>query len=516
MGRKKRKVEDDTKIDEDDAAAAADVAVAVDAGVKDDPGELQTDIADAATAVDDDDKKEQDGPVSSSYAMTSHSGELILEDIYVSDGSEDDEDNVDIMLLGSRMGVMRRGLHHPSMLVQPTVKQWVRSTDNTSAAQGQGGGEVDQAALELAEQAREEQRRKQEEEELAKLDPAQRAARLLVEKQRKLEEAKETARRLEGEENAGRDPALYSKRTAFDIRFDQIDDKPWTRGTGDFSDFFNYGLSEEDWLDYGESQLMIRQELTDASRQKRAPDPTLVPVQPRAPKAQNPRVAVTSKTEGDADGESDVVMKTEEEEEEEVGPALGPVLVKKEESATAAPSVRPNKHDKAEQYKDINVGFGGAWGAGAAPGSMLARLIEEQEQNKAPGRSHTSEHAPSEHGQDDQGGRGDFGRRQDGFHGRPPPPPPPQDDYYGGYGGGGGDGGRGWQQDYPPQRGGFRGRSGGGRGFRGGGRFGGGYEGRGGRGPPPQQWDSGRGGGGEEDYYARKRPRDDRDPRWRR
>ncbi|KAG7337512.1 hypothetical protein IV203_018958 [Nitzschia inconspicua] len=77
--------------------------------------------------------------------------------------------------------------------------------------------------------AEQERRRKREEEELAKLDPAQRAARLLAEKQRKLEEAKIAARRLESEENAGRDPCLFSKRTSFDIRFDQIDDKPWTR-----------------------------------------------------------------------------------------------------------------------------------------------------------------------------------------------------------------------------------------------------------------------------------------------
>ena len=63
----------------------------------------------------------------------------------------------------------------------------------------------------------------------------------MAEKQRKLEEAKENARRLESEENAGRDPCLFSKRTAFDIRFDQIDDKPWERGAGDMTDFFNYG-----------------------------------------------------------------------------------------------------------------------------------------------------------------------------------------------------------------------------------------------------------------------------------
>ena len=74
-----------------------------------------------------------------------------------------------------------------------------------------------------------------------KLVSAKKKFRDKTEKQRKLEEAKESARRLESEENAGRDPCLFSKRTAFDIRFDQIDDKPWERGAGDLTDFFNYG-----------------------------------------------------------------------------------------------------------------------------------------------------------------------------------------------------------------------------------------------------------------------------------
>ena len=161
--------------------------------------------------------------VKSNYAMTSHSGEIVEEDIYVSEGSEDEDDNVDVVLSGSKMGLMRRGLHQP-LLVQPNLRQWVRP-DN---AEGESPEET------------EEQQRQKEEEELAALDPAERAARLLAEKQRKLEEAKESARRMESEENAGRDPCLFSKRTAFDIRFDQIDDKPWERN-GDLTDFFNYG-----------------------------------------------------------------------------------------------------------------------------------------------------------------------------------------------------------------------------------------------------------------------------------
>jgi len=171
---------------------------------------------------------EKEAAKASYYAVASHSGDMVEEDIYVSDGSEDEEDNVDVVLSGSKMGLMRRGLHQPLQLVQPNLRQWVRP----DGAPCDGGEAID---------AETEQQRQRKEEELSKLDPAERAARLLAEKQRKLEEAKESARRLESEENAGRDPCLFSKRTAFDIRFDQIDDKPWERGAGDLTDFFNYG-----------------------------------------------------------------------------------------------------------------------------------------------------------------------------------------------------------------------------------------------------------------------------------
>ena len=177
-------------------------------------GNLESsDLGDPAPAslqplvVDFGDGKDAKAPTSSGYAMTSHSGEIIDEDIYVSDGSSDEDgDEVEMVLAGSRMGMMRRGIHH-SMLVQPN-RQWVRQDPEVD------GDET----IEDAEQ----KRLKEQEEELAKLDPAQRAARLLAEKQRKLEEAKESARRLESEENAGRDPCLFSKRTAFAIRMDPV------------------------------------------------------------------------------------------------------------------------------------------------------------------------------------------------------------------------------------------------------------------------------------------------------
>jgi hypothetical protein len=521
MGRKKRKVVDDS-VDEgpplEDMAFSAPPAA--------DPLKA---AAAAAPAVVENVKEEGSGakeegtakPLKSGYAMTSHSAEVIDEDLYMSGGSdeEDEEDaalgGVEMVLAGSRMGVMRRGIHHP-MLVQPN-RQWVKE-DVAAKTKESAEDEVD-----VDEEAAEQKRLKEQEEELAKLDPAQRAARLLIEKQRKLEEAKVNARRMESEENAGRDPCLFSKRTAFDIRFDQIDDKPWSRG-GDLTDFFNYGLQEEDWLEYAQQQIMIRQELTDASRQKRPPDPTLVPVTPRAPSKQTPKVAVAVTTDDEDGGDGSGVAGAEEAKE------LGPVLVKKEDDEEAAVEKEKGQGpDKPDIKIDVPVISGGAWGAGAAPGSMLAKLIEEQEQLEG-GTPRSTAGGPSAMDVDSKygpaGGGGsyhddqqsvhrseqDYGRGGDHASGRSGNAP--QQDWNGGYGGGGGQHyggdqyGGGGGSSYRGGRGGGRG---GGREYYGGRGGGGGRGGRGG-----YRENSGRGGRGGGSYhpedggdYQRKRSRDE-------
>ena len=148
----------------------------------------------------------------SNYAMTSHTGEIIQEDIYVSDGSDDDDDYAEVMLMGSRMGIMRRGLHAPQALQQPN-RQWTRATDGDMSTDATSGMKPKLTELEALEQ----------------MDPAARAARLALEKQRREQEAILEARREENDANVLRSPALFSKRTAFDIRFDQIEEKPWER-----------------------------------------------------------------------------------------------------------------------------------------------------------------------------------------------------------------------------------------------------------------------------------------------
>ncbi len=358
MGRKKRKTASDDP--EEDLTTANAAESSNEDFIKKD--EIKTDEGES--------KQQQ----SSGYAVTSHSGEIIQEDIYVSDGSESgDEDpegnKIEVILTGSRMGMMRRGLHHP--LVQPK-RQWTRAVEETD---------------ETGNTLTPEQKRQLEEEELAKLDPAERAARLLQEKQRKLEEAKELARRRESEENAGRDALLFSKRTAFDIRFDQIEDKPWLRGNGDVSDFFNYGLTEEEWLEYSEQQLIIRQELIDARRQKRKPDPTLVPVTPREPSTLEKDIA--SGEDGDGNGDNNIEGDTDRNLDAVGMTSMGPerpegIVMEKEQPSTA----------ERDEHLDIDLptDIGGAWGAGAAPDSVLAKLIAQQEQQDDSYAVHQSQH----------------------------------------------------------------------------------------------------------------------------
>ena len=405
MGRKKRKVDSSTD-QVDELGVSESIDPPGDAENFEDELVVEPDAANDKKSVQlervktiVDDEANQNDTVkkvaSSAYAMTSHSGELIQEDVYVSDGSQDsdDEEEMEIVLTSSRMGIMRRGLHHQMMALQQPNRQWKRqdggtNTDEIAPANTATASENDDGTIMTPEQA-EELKRKREEEELSQLDPAQRAARLLVEKQRREVEAKIEERRRENEENVMRDPTLFSKRTAFDIRFDQIDDKPWERGVGssdNHSEFFNYGLSEEDWLEYAAQQLIIRQELIDAYRQKRVPDPAIVPIQPPVVKKEESSTEsttlkldtgdVTTPASEDTNGSTvatsneDVVQDNDVKMEE---------VETSNASAMIPAAAEPTDNVVILNAVDVAEGVGGAWGAGAAPGSFLARLIEEQE-----------------------------------------------------------------------------------------------------------------------------------------
>ena len=224
MGRKKRKVTADGEAAADEVGVVAEVQE--EQGLQDPLiQDALSSVLHAAASAPPNNKEETTTKAnattkatSSNYAVTSHSGEIIQEDIYVSDGSDDDDEYAEIVLAGSRMGIMRRGLHAPQALQQPN-RQWTRATDAGDSKNKDGGGVGGNSMKpKLTEQ-----------EELEQLDPAARAARLALEKQRREQEAILEARREENEANVLRSPALFSKRTAFDIRFDQIEEKPWER-----------------------------------------------------------------------------------------------------------------------------------------------------------------------------------------------------------------------------------------------------------------------------------------------
>lgn len=304
---------------------------------------------------------------SSHYAMKSHSGEIVHEDMYVSssggednqkdDDSEDDDEanngGVELILTSARMGLMRSSTAHASnaaQLVQPH-RQWKRNDKQ----EGNDGQENDNDAEEEDAEAALE----------SITDPVLREQRLQQLQREKEEREKQLARQQESEENAGRDPTLFSKRTAFDIRFDQIEDKPWERPGADPTEFFNYSFSEQEWLHYAQQQLEVRQELIDAAKMKRPPNPDIVPVQPKIPMHQQAsRVAVATlqnmKKEGTATVESGATA----------GPSVGP---------TTAMSIEPEDSTNAPAMEGTAewVSEGGAWGAGASP--LLAKLIQEQE-----------------------------------------------------------------------------------------------------------------------------------------
>ncbi|KAF5190999.1 Fip1 [Thalictrum thalictroides] len=65
---------------------------------------------------------------------------------------------------------------------------------------------------------------------------------------------------------SGLEFTLPSHKTVFDIDIDSFEEKPW-RNTGiDLSDFFNFGLDEENWKDYCKQLEQLRLEATMQSR----------------------------------------------------------------------------------------------------------------------------------------------------------------------------------------------------------------------------------------------------------
>jgi hypothetical protein len=124
--------------------------------------------------------------------------------------------------------------------------------------------------------------------------------------------------------------------------------------------------------------------LTDASKQKRLPDPGIVPVVPRAPTKQGERVAVRVKKDEDK-GEEEAATGAVESDDEgsvEMSVELGPIKTKKDDTDEKgdAPTedIKSEPQTESVSLEKFDKVVGGAWGAGAKEDSVLLRLIREQ------------------------------------------------------------------------------------------------------------------------------------------
>jgi len=177
------------------------------------------------------------------------------------------------------------------------------------------------------------------------------------------QKAKEESRQKESLENASRDPSTFAAKTAFDLPMDGIQYKPWV--AGDITEYFNYGLNEQGWIDYADRQLVVRQELVDAAEQKRQPDPNIVSFD----------LYNSLKTS------SKLEMKKKENLVVEEGECISGETSGSQFSlqCTIIPDSKRSSTVLEEDDDDGAETIGGVWGGNAKPGSLLAKLIEEQE-----------------------------------------------------------------------------------------------------------------------------------------
>ena len=112
-------------------------------------------------------------------------------------------------------------------------------------------------------------------------------------------------------------------------------------------------------------------------------------------------------TEGTEEGKSEDANEEGGKEDENSSTVIGPVLKKTNEStdgrsATTSKTAMqgPTKNEASpsgNDLPDVQVGAGGAWGMGAAPGSVLAKLIEEQEKQQQRGSNHDNQYTEPMH-----------------------------------------------------------------------------------------------------------------------
>lgn len=113
-----------------------------------------------------------------------------------------------------------------------------------------------------------------------------------------------------------------------------------------------------------------RQELTDAAKQKRLPDPGIVPVVPKAPTKQGDRVAVRVKTTDENEEEvTDAVKMNIDSDDEDVEMVVetapkskGADDEKNPEESTVSEDTSASKTETSSSLSKFDKVVGGAWG----------------------------------------------------------------------------------------------------------------------------------------------------------
>ena len=144
----------------------------------------------------------------SPHGTTQRSSDYVKADLTYEVSEDDSDSSVDVVLGTSRVGLLAKY----DNIGATYNRVWTAGEDADVEAD-------DEKERMIEEWLRAKEEGDQTEEQLRVLEKK------IGEEKEKLEEVRQKKRRIESEENAGRDPTLFSKRTAFDISLSLVEDK---------------------------------------------------------------------------------------------------------------------------------------------------------------------------------------------------------------------------------------------------------------------------------------------------
>ena len=152
----------------------------------------------------------------SPHGTTQRSSDYVKADLTYEVSEDDSDSSVDVVLGTSRVGLLAKY----DNIGATYNRVWTAGEDADVEAD-------DEKERMIEEWLRAKEEGDQTEEQLRVLEKK------IGEEKEKLEEVRQKKRRIESEENAGRDPTLFSKRTAFDISLSLVEDKVSEMGGGE-------------------------------------------------------------------------------------------------------------------------------------------------------------------------------------------------------------------------------------------------------------------------------------------